>query len=106
MGTEDMQEEDIGILSMMHGRNIVEDEVKQARRTCATPRKNKAGLPTIRIEECGITSDVFQSWGLNALPLSKHQRVQLAAYAINRFHDESEGFIKSQEDQNQLIRFI
>merc|ERR1712078_757821 len=71
--TEDMQDEDIGILSMMHGKNIVEEQQRQDRRSCAVPRK-KASTPAIRLEDFGMSAEVYNSWGFDPLPLTKTQR--------------------------------
>mmetsp|Transcript_35539 Transcript_35539/g.101042 ORF Transcript_35539/g.101042 Transcript_35539/m.101042 type:complete len:893 (-) Transcript_35539:173-2851(-) len=105
--TEDMQDEDLGILSMMQGKNVVDEQkaVAQARKSCAVPRK-KALVPTVRLEDFGVSQEVYQSWGFNALPLTKTQRTSLAVFTISRFHEAGDGFVSSQDEQQRLQRFV
>jgi len=103
--TDDMNAEDIGILSMMHGVNIVEEKEKAQRRLTATKRK-QAPPPHMRIEDLGVTLDVYASWGFNALRLSQDQRRRVAEFTIARFHESSDGFFNSQEDVLTLQRFL
>jgi cAMP-specific phosphodiesterase 4 len=107
VATEDMRDEDIGILSMMQGKNVVDEQkaIAQARKSCAVPRK-KALIPTVRLEDFGVSQEVYQSWGFNALPLSKAQRQSLAVFTISRFHESGEGYSSSQDDVQRLQRFV
>merc|ERR1719210_132973 len=96
--TEDMRDEDISILSMMHGKNIVEEAARQDRRSFAVPRVKKTLVPAIRLEDFGVSQEVYQSWAFNPLPLSKAQRTALAVFTISRFHESGEWFFSMQDE--------
>jgi len=104
--TDDMNAEDIGVLSMMHGANIVEEKEKTQRRMTVTKSRKQAPPPTMRIEDLGVTLDVYSSWGFNALTLSQEQRRRVSEFTIVRFHESGEGFFGSQEDVLTLQRFL
>jgi len=103
--TEDMNAEDIGVLSMMHGANIVEEKEKAQRRMTVT-KKKQAAPPTVRIEDLGVTLEVYSSWGFNTLRLSQEQRRRVTEFTIVRFHETGDGFFASQEDVLTLQRFL
>jgi len=86
--TDDMRDEDIGILSMMVGKNLVDEQkaVAQARKSCATVRK-KAIVPSMRLEDFGVSQETFQSWHFNAITLTKTQRISLACITMSSMHD-------------------
>lgn len=103
--TEDMRDEDIGILSMMHGKNIVEEQVKNERgRTSMMPKK-RTMVQQVRLEDFGVSHEVFNSWTFNPLPLSKSQRIALAVFTISKFQESVEGFTSSPEEAAMLQRF-
>eukprot|EP00931_Biecheleriopsis_adriatica_P017875 TRINITY_DN12675_c0_g1_i1.p1 TRINITY_DN12675_c0_g1~~TRINITY_DN12675_c0_g1_i1.p1 ORF type:complete len:925 (+),score=208.56 TRINITY_DN12675_c0_g1_i1:81-2777(+) len=106
--TEGMRDEDIGILSMMHGTNIVEEKAKnEVRKSMAAPRaKRGAYAPTVRLEDFGVTQEVFNSWGFNALSLSKTQRMSVAIFSISKFHEVGDGFITTPDEVALLQRFV
>jgi len=106
--TEDMRDEDIGILSMMHGKNIVQEkQLMDGRRpSVSVPQRKKALLPNVRLEDCGVSQEDYGSWAFNPLPLSKTQRGALAAFTVLRFHDTGEGFVNTAEEVQQLQRFV
>eukprot|EP00927_Polykrikos_kofoidii_P000081 TRINITY_DN10037_c0_g1_i3.p1 TRINITY_DN10037_c0_g1~~TRINITY_DN10037_c0_g1_i3.p1 ORF type:complete len:897 (-),score=192.14 TRINITY_DN10037_c0_g1_i3:70-2760(-) len=104
--TEDMRAEDIGILSMMQGKNIVDEKAKNDRRSCAVSGRKKAQQPVMRLEDFGVTQEAYQSWGFNPMPLSKVQRCQLATFTISRFHDPGEGYVRTREEEATLQRFV
>mmetsp|Transcript_34038 Transcript_34038/g.86106 ORF Transcript_34038/g.86106 Transcript_34038/m.86106 type:complete len:897 (-) Transcript_34038:184-2874(-) len=105
--TEDMRDEDIGILSMMQGKDVIQQQKvdAQARKSCAV-RQRKALVPQVRLEDFGVSQEVYQSWAFNSLPLSKPQRTQLAVFTISRFHESGEGYCSTQEEVSRLQRFI
>jgi len=106
MNMEDMRDEDIGILNMMQGKNIVEEDAKaKDRRSMAVPRK-KLYQPTVRIEDFGLSQELYQSWAFNTLTLSKQQRTQLASFTIAQFHEPGEGFIHTEEENTTLTNFV
>jgi len=104
--TQDMQDEDIGILSMMHGANIVEETARNQRRTCATPARKKTATLMVQKEELGVPQEVYHSWAFNALPLQKPQRTAIAVFTISRFHQAGEGCVQSADDVQLLRRFV
>mmetsp|Transcript_97445 Transcript_97445/g.297755 ORF Transcript_97445/g.297755 Transcript_97445/m.297755 type:complete len:901 (-) Transcript_97445:299-3001(-) len=109
--TDDMRDEDIGILSMMQGKNVVDEQkaIAQARKSCAIPRvhqpRKKALTGTIRLEDFGVSQEVYHSWNFNALTLSKAQRISLAVFTISRFFD-TDGFCTSHMELQILQRFV
>lgn len=106
LNMEDMRDEDIGILNMMQGKNIVEEDAKaQHRRSMAVPRK-KPFQPAIRLEDFGLSQELYQSWSFNSLSLTKQQRTQLASFTISQFHEPGEGYIRTEEDNTTLNNFV
>eukprot|EP00933_Yihiella_yeosuensis_P040941 TRINITY_DN35358_c0_g1_i1.p1 TRINITY_DN35358_c0_g1~~TRINITY_DN35358_c0_g1_i1.p1 ORF type:complete len:914 (-),score=185.54 TRINITY_DN35358_c0_g1_i1:246-2987(-) len=104
--TDDMRDEDLGILSMMHGSNIVEEKAREARRSMAVPRKRQAVAQQVRLEDFGVSQEVFNSWQFNALALSKVQRTSLAVFTISKFHDAGDGYINNGDEVAMLQRFV
>jgi len=105
--TEGMNDEDIGIFSMMAGTNIVEQQQLQSRMSKSVALRKKQLTPTtVRVEDFGVSQDVLQSWSFNALTLTKSQRLALAGFTIANFHETGEGFINSKNDLALLDRFI
>jgi len=107
--TEDMQEEDIGILNMMQGKNMVEEKMKQDRRSIMPVMnlgRRKAFSPAVKYEDFGMTQEVCNSWSYNMLNLSKQQRINVAIFDISRFHENAEGFVNSEMEMQTLQRFV
>jgi hypothetical protein len=102
---EDMEDEDIGILNMMEGKNLVEEKVKQDRRSMAAPRK-KAQVAQLKLDDFGVSQDVINGFAFNAITLNKNQRITLAIFDIAHFHPQGEGYIQGAEDEAMLARFV
>jgi len=105
---EDLRDEDWGILTMLHGKNIVDEANKMdgRRPSGVVTQRKKLGAPSMRLEDFGVSQEVFVSWSFNPLPLTKAQRTALAVFAVSRFHDSSEGFFSATEDVQLLQRFV
>jgi len=103
--TDDMKDEDVGILCMITGKNVVEEKIKQDRRSMATPRK-KHYAPQIKLEDFGVSQETYNSWAFNTMVLSKVQRITLAVWTIARFHEQRDGFIQTPEDEAVLQKFV
>jgi hypothetical protein len=109
--TEGMQDEDIGILNMMRGKSIVA-EARKSRASgnlaaSETLKRKKTWGPTgIQLEDFGMTQELYQSWAFNSLPLTKSQKVSLAIFTISRFHDAGEGFVRTEDEEQTLQRFV
>lgn len=103
--TAEMEEEDIGILNMMQGKNVIEEKAKQDRRSMAVCRKKNLA-PTIKLEDLGMSQEVYQSWSFNTLTSSKTQRANLAVFTISRFHEPFEGFVTTEDELLRVQKFI
>mmetsp|Transcript_79888 Transcript_79888/g.125970 ORF Transcript_79888/g.125970 Transcript_79888/m.125970 type:complete len:949 (+) Transcript_79888:286-3132(+) len=103
--TKGMQEEDIGIINMMKGVNVVEEKRKQDRRSVAVVRRN-AFTPAVKLEDFGMSQDVFNSWKFNTLALSKPQKINLAMFHISTFHETGDGYVNTDAEVATLRRFI
>jgi cAMP-specific phosphodiesterase 4 len=103
--TKDMDESDIGILSMMKGTNLVEEKKKQDRRSMAVTRRN-AFTPTVNLEDIGMSQEVYNSWSFNILSLSKPQKINAAMFTIHRFHESGDGYVNSDTEIATLKRFV
>lgn len=103
--TDDMKDEDVGILNMMTGKNVVEEKAKQDRRSMAAPRK-KYYAPQIKLEDFGVSQETYNSWAFNTMSLTKAQRITFAVFSIARFHEQRDGFIKTPEDEAVLQKFV
>ncbi|CAJ1458627.1 unnamed protein product [Effrenium voratum] len=102
--TEDMRDEDLGILSMMHGANITKSKGRSTRRVSNSGRKK--AMPSVRLEDFGVSQEVFNSWSFNSLNLSKSQRVNLAVFTVCKFHEDGEGFVNTGDEVGMLQRFV
>jgi len=128
--TEDMQDEDLAVLSMMKGKVILRGSSKlmdggRGRTTAssagagrttrqkkeqaaqAAPRV-KAPIPSVSLSDVGVSEEVFESWALNTLALTDSQRWALAVYTVSNFHTASdgEGFVRTPEDEETLRHFV
>eukprot|EP00928_Gymnodinium_smaydae_P039535 TRINITY_DN26990_c0_g2_i1.p1 TRINITY_DN26990_c0_g2~~TRINITY_DN26990_c0_g2_i1.p1 ORF type:complete len:878 (+),score=186.71 TRINITY_DN26990_c0_g2_i1:175-2808(+) len=106
--TDDMRDEDIGILSMMQGRSIQEDAAKRNVRSSSF-QGNRSRAPAtamMRLEEFGMTQELYNSMAFNTLGCTKAQRSSLVAYTILRFFEAGQGFLRGHDDEATLARFI
>lgn len=104
---EDMEEEDLAVISMMEGKKVdrIDEAGQKGRRSMALKeKKTKAQEPQLKLEDFGVSQETYESWGFNAIALSKSQRISLAMFMITSFHD-GEGFIR-EEDEGTLLRFL
>lgn len=111
VATEDMEEEDIGILSMLQGKNIVEEKAKQDRRSVMPgaqgPAKRTGALvPVVKLDDFGMTQEVYNSWSYNTLNMSKKHHNGLAMFTISRFHETGDGYVNSDSEVLTLQRFL
>jgi hypothetical protein len=106
----DMGEEELGILSLMQGKDVALDSKKQAQRKTMTtgfPKGKKLSLAdTTNLEETGVSAEVYNSYDFNTLTITKEQMTTIGIYAVSRFHDDGEGFISTPEDKATLRRFV
>lgn len=115
--TEDMGDEDLGVLSMMQGRKIetglgavrapsmmVSQLVKRRQKLLVQGVQGH-----VRIEDFGVTKEVFESWSFCPLEMTKLQRVALTVHAFcdrsSTFGDENCQFTSSDE-MALLHRFV
>jgi cAMP-specific phosphodiesterase 4 len=105
MNTDNMESEDIGVLSMMEGKNLLDERAKQDRRSMAPVRK-KAQLAAVRLEDFGVTQDVYNSFAFDTMALSKVQKISLANFTIVHFHDKGDGYVNGPEEEAVLLRFV
>eukprot|EP00929_Paragymnodinium_shiwhaense_P117905 TRINITY_DN8939_c0_g1_i1.p1 TRINITY_DN8939_c0_g1~~TRINITY_DN8939_c0_g1_i1.p1 ORF type:complete len:934 (-),score=209.72 TRINITY_DN8939_c0_g1_i1:157-2958(-) len=106
INTEDMRDEDIGILSMMQGKDISKEVDKGARKSRAVvagAARRKVAM-TLRFEDFGVTSEVYNSFSFTPVTLSKAQRCTLSVYVISNFHDSADAFLSEQDPT--LQRFV
>jgi len=126
--TEGMEDEDIGVLSMMQGKTLlarsrarslgelsdeadianVAAEGYHALNRASQESPAQSVLEQVRLQEVGVSHEIYESWAFNTLSLTDAQRYALAVYTIANFHDasEGEGFIRSSEDYEVLTRFV
>merc|ERR1711971_1197504 len=102
--TEDMESEDIGILNMMEGKNIVEEKIKQDRRSMAAPRAKKAILPNL--SDIGLDKEVINSYSFNCNDLDKAQKLKLAVFDITAFHGPNDGFAYCGGSDETVRKFV
>lgn len=105
---EGMGDEDVGILNMMQGKDVVQDFQKQASRRASVAQKKKAARSgdQTQLSEAGVTEQMYNSYLFNTLALSKGQMTVIGCYAISRFHDDGDWFVQSEEEKATLVRFF
>merc|ERR1740130_2115563 len=92
---------------MMQGKNIVEEKVKQVRRSVMPVQKKGRGfLPAVKYEDLGMTQEVANSWTFNMLTISKQHKINLAMYSISRFHNPGDGYVNSESEVATLLKFV
>jgi len=104
--TGDLNDEDIGFLSLAKGSNVVDDKAKHDRRSKAVRTKKKAAVVVVRLEDFGMSQETYNSLQFNPLPLTKIQQVQLGVFTISSFFEAGEGFLTSKGDEAILKRFV
>mmetsp|Transcript_114630 Transcript_114630/g.220881 ORF Transcript_114630/g.220881 Transcript_114630/m.220881 type:complete len:984 (-) Transcript_114630:115-3066(-) len=111
---EDMGDEDIGILNMMQGKDMVQEGKRQANRRVSVcvhggkmmSPKAALGTPVFSMSEFGCSQDTYYSYRFNSLTLSKQQMTNIGFYAISTFHDDGDGFFNTESDRAVLSRFV
>jgi len=150
--TEEMKEEDIGIINMMQGKNVIEEKAKTAGRmqsriqgsrmmgSFMMPQQmgamgtgsfnplsmsqdwkggvtSSALLPLvmhyksdctqISEKDFGVSGEVLNSLGFNALSMNKAQRINLSVYSILHFYDPGgEPFVSCATEEEHIPRFV
>jgi len=104
--TEGLQTEDVGILNMMRGQDVVAEEAQEKTRKSRMVPKRQAIQTPMKVDDYGIASAVYDSWGFNPLLLTKEQNLALSIFTVARFHDEHSGYIRGPQDETVLTRFV
>jgi len=99
-----MGEEEMGVLNMMQGTRTPVNRSRNSDKGAGS--KKVAAVSVKLVEDCGITQEAFDSWDFNPLPLNKTQRSQLVMFTITKFHEESDAFVTSIEEEARLITFV
>jgi len=109
---EEMGAEDIGVINLMQGTDVVREGRNQASRRVSRVNKqakgkgSNVGRRLIDLEEVKVPLATYESYGFNTLVLNKQQMTAVGVHAISRFHDEGEGFINTEEDMVRLRNFV
>lgn len=103
--TEDMQDEDVGIMNMMLGKNVL-DVQEQDRRSVAVVRKRGAVQPVVCLEDFGVSQEVFNSFAFTPIPLTKGQRCKLVVFTVAHFHTKEDGYVSTSAEEATLQRFV
>lgn len=110
MDTTDMEDEDIGIINMMQGKNLQEEKAKHGRRSVAVSVNHndtkKKRIATVTLEECGVTREMYESLAFNALTLQKTQRIALCNYTVWTFCEGCEELIFGNPHKEILMNFL
>lgn len=116
-----MGQEDVGILNMMQGKDVVQDGKKQRERRVSKLIEPKDLLllsdktnglsphcdrKLVHLADADVAIELFNSYGFNTLALSKPQQATVGVYIISRFFDDGDGFIHNQKEQTKLEKFV
>lgn len=109
---EDMREEDIGILGLMQGKNVL-DEVANAERRKTQARTSSASrssrkkslIPGQLTAEIGVTEEIFDSWAFNTLAMPLCNQRSLCIFVIGQFHLGG-GYVRTKEEERTLVSFV
>lgn len=105
--TEGMENEDIGVLSMMRGKNIMDAQTNKPKASIFPRRTSRIPMaPTPDPEDYGVSYELYLSWSFNTLVMSKLQRGQTAVFTIQGFHEPGHGYITSKAEKLTLDRFV
>jgi hypothetical protein len=105
--TEDMGEEDIGILSMMRGKNVVEEKAKLAndRKSCAVSRRVKKKSEE-KSEDFGISQEDFLSLNMDINTMSRPVQTRLAAFIFSTMEYNATEYFTTTPELALLQRFL
>jgi hypothetical protein len=102
--TEDLRDEDIGVLSMMRGKGIVEERQQWQERSRA--RLPTLGLPAEKLEDIGVSEEVYHSWAFNPISLTPDQHLRLAKFTIANFSEQGWTMLQTGEQERTLSQFL
>jgi len=94
--TEDLRDEDIGVLSMMRGKDIAserrppaQDEgLKLATGYLERNMSTKSQPVVMKLEDLDISEESFYSWAFNPLGLSPDQHLRVAKFMFASFREQ------------------
>mmetsp|Transcript_109893 Transcript_109893/g.211472 ORF Transcript_109893/g.211472 Transcript_109893/m.211472 type:complete len:414 (+) Transcript_109893:3-1244(+) len=101
-----MKEEDIGILSMMRGKNVKAESGSSKAMTRGQTARRKLETPSSALEDLGVSYEEYDSLGFNVLALTKVQKTTVAIFTIANFHAPGDGFVRTQDENQKLKRFV
>jgi len=110
VNTEDLDDEDVGILNMMNDRGSLRgvsasaDKRRQWKSTIVGLRS--VGAAEFELEPFGLSVGTLDSWAFNSLPMTNVQHCAVATYTISEFHDKQEGFFPNQDAVDVLSCFV
>lgn len=105
--SESMGDEDIGILNMAAGKNLLTEQAMHRKRSQMVGTRSKRNrISPQALQDYGVSEADFASFGLRVLELSAAQRLQVGTFTIATFHNEQEGFVTSKEQEITLKRFV
>lgn len=103
---DEMEDEDIGIINLLQGTNVMEENRRNERRgSSGAPRFRERNVSRFA-EDIGIPRDQLESLGLNLLVLNKQQHKSLAISTICGFHDPGDGYVNTPEEEATIQRFV
>jgi len=107
-----INDEDIGILNMMQGKNLLDEAKKENERReskISAPRKLKANciIPS-KMDDAsvGFPQENIDSWAFSVIPLLKSQKTAFCIHTVFNFRDWMGCFSRSSEDDRALSRFV
>jgi len=108
---DDINDEDIGILSMMQGKNLKDEQKKAEERReskMSTPRKFKANSGSVfaKMDDftVGFPQENLVSWAFNTMTFTKPQKTALCIHTVVNFRDWV--ICYDSKEEGVLTRFV
>jgi len=102
--TEDLRDEDIGVLSMMRGKGFAGEGQWSVERTRA--RLPTSGLAAERLEDIGVSEEAYYSWAFNPIGLTPDQHLRVAKFTIANFSEQGWTMLQTGEQERTLSHFL
>jgi hypothetical protein len=109
--TDDMNQDDIAVISWLHGQNPLEQaDHSLSRNMSRAPKKQKKFIKgakqTLNFAAHGVTQDVYHSFDFATLDLERLQLINLGVWTVSKFAEQGEGFVITDQDNAVLNKFV
>lgn len=104
---EDMGDEEIGYLTMLHGRELTSSiQAVGTGSPMRSSRSSIAGAIQAEVPRLGVSLDIYNSLAFNALALNPAQQSSVCVYTIASYLENAEGWVTTVQHISRLQSFV